>query len=156
LFSSLSFHAKPHFKTSNFKKEFKQIVPFLFVNISTHPRHPKNFLNSLNRRKNDENLIRNGEKTLQETTFLQPNNDNVMISIETDMNNVDTAAAINHKKGEIGETNGNITQNGGSQKRTADNSLVVINGCDEIMTTAAGATSGSDMTSSRTLDTSIS
>ncbi|KAL7024471.1 hypothetical protein ACKWTF_013054 [Chironomus riparius] len=80
----------------NFKKEFKQILPFLFVKISTHRdlKHPKNFLNSFNRRKDDENLIRNGEKTLQETTFLQPNNDNVMISIETDMNNVDTG---NHK-----------------------------------------------------------
>ncbi|KAG5669954.1 hypothetical protein PVAND_000243 [Polypedilum vanderplanki] len=136
----------------NFKKEFKTILPFLFVNISTHPKHPKNFLNSFNRRKNDENLIRNGEKTQQETTFLQPNNDNVMISIETDMNNAGTVT-INQKKSENIETNGNITQNGNSQKRVGDNKLLVINGCDEIMTTTTVVTSGSD---SRTADSSIS
>lgn len=134
---------------SNFKKEFKQILPFLFVKISTHPKNPKNFLNSLNRRKNDENLIRNGEKTQQETTFLQPNNENVMISIETDMNFVDKAPPVT-----INETNGNITQNGNSQN------TMVIKGCDEIMTTTIITSkdhSGSDRTSSsRTADTSIS
>jgi hypothetical protein len=137
---------------SNFKKEFKQILPFLFVKISTHRdlKHPKNFLNSFNRRKDDDNLIRNGEKTLQETTFLQPNNDNVMISIETDMNNVDTG---NHKNE---NENGNITHNGNSQKRKSDNNLMNIKGCDEIAT-SFGEQSGSDRTtSSRTADTSIS
>jgi hypothetical protein len=136
-------------------------VPFLFVKISTHPKHPKNFLNSLNRRKNDENLIRNGEKTQQETTFLQPNNDNVMISIETDMNNVDMAAATmisNHKRSEAVENNGNIAHNGSSQQHFADGNLMAINGSDEIMTTtAATTTSGSEVTSSpRTVNSSIS
>ena len=124
------------------------------MKISTHRdlKHPKNFLNSFNRRKDDENLIRNGEKTLQETTFLQPNNDNVMISIETDMNNVDTA---NHKN-ENENGNGNITQNGNSQKRKSDNNLMIIKGFDEIAT-SFGEQSGSDRTtSSRTADTSIS
>lgn len=137
-------------------------MPFLFVKISTHPKHPKNFLNSLNRRKNDENLIRNGEKTQQETTFLQPNNDNVMISIETDMNNVETAAAAtminNHKRSEVVENNGNIAHNGSSQKRFADGNLMAINGSDEIMTTTVvTTTSGSEVTSSsRTVNSSIS
>ena len=79
----------------NFRKEFKQILPCLFVRMSTHRelKNPKNFLSSLKRNRNDENLIRNGERTIQETTFLQATNENVMISIETDMNNYDT----NHK-----------------------------------------------------------
>ncbi|CRK88903.1 CLUMA_CG002648, isoform A, partial [Clunio marinus] len=80
----------------NFRKEFKQILPCLFVNISTHRelKNPKTLLSSLTNKKNDDTLIRNGEKTCQETTFLQPNHENVMISIETDMNTYDA----NHKE----------------------------------------------------------
>lgn len=73
-----------------------------------------------------------------------------MISIETDMNNVDTATSKNENE------NGNITYNGNSQTHVNDNNLMVINGCDEIAT-SYGEQSGSDKTtSSRTGDTSIS
>jgi len=74
-----------------------------------------------------------------------------MISIETDMNNVDTGNHRNENE------NGNITQNGNSQKRTSDdNNLINIKSCDEIAT-SFGEQSGSDRTtSSRTADTSIS
>lgn len=146
---SLFFH-------SNFKKEFKQIVPCLFVKISTHRdlKNPKNFLNSLNQRNNgksgvDENLIRNGEKTMQETTLIQPNNDNIMISIETDVNDVHANDANNHHKQHRNEhENGKDYDN--KRIRINDNNLMVIKGCDEI------TSDNSDRTSSRTNDTSIS
>lgn len=130
----------------NFRKEFKHILPCLFVNISTHRelKNPRNFLSSLTRKKNDENLIRNGEKTMQETTFLQPQNDNVMISIETDMNNCDA----NHKDA---NNDGNFSAH--SAKTTSHKNNLIIKGCEEIVST----TSISPRTStSRTQDTSIS
>ena len=130
----------------NFRKEFKHILPCLFVNISTHRelKNPRNFLSSLTRKKNDENLIRNGEKTMQETTFLQPQNDNVMISIETDMNNCD----MNHKDA---NNDGNFSAH--SAKPTTDKNNLIVKGCEEMVST----TSTSPRTStSRTHDTSIS
>lgn len=121
----------------NFRKEFKQILPCLFVNISTHRelKNPKTFLNSLTRKKHDENLIRNGEKTQAETTFLQPNHDNVMISIETDIN---------------GDANHNGTNNDGNfsanpMNNNDKNNLIVRNN-DEMVSSST----------SRTQDTSIS
>lgn len=122
------------------------------MKISTHRdlKNPKNFLNSLNQRTNgksggDENLIRNGEKTMQETTLIQPNNDNIVISIETDVNDVHDANHQNQHRNE--HENGNKGYN--KRIRINDNNLMVIKGCDEI-------TSDSDRTSSRTNDTSIS
>jgi hypothetical protein len=102
------------------------------VNISTHRelKNPKTFLNSLTRKKNDENLIRNGEKTQAETTFLQPNHDNVMISIETDLN---------------GDANHNGTQIDNAKNQGNENNLTVKCG-DEAVSTST----------SRTQDTSIS
>jgi hypothetical protein len=133
----------------NFRKEFKHILPCLFVNISTHRelKNPKNFLNSLNRKKNGENLIRNGngaEKTCQETTFLQANNDNVIISIETEVPN---NGVTNHKEDVSNE--GNFSAN--SANLTTDkNNLIVKDEC-------ASMTSTSPRTStSRTQETSIS
>ena len=134
---------------SNFKKEFKQIVPCLFVKISAHRdlKNPKNLLSSFNQRNNknggEETLIRNGEKTMQETTLIQPNNDNVMISIETDMNNI--YDANNQRKNE--KENGNHSTN---EVQINDNNLMVIKSCDEI------TSEHSERTSSRTNDTSIS
>lgn len=125
----------------NFRKEFKHILPCLFVNISTHRelKNPKNFLNSLTRKKNDENLLRNGEKTIQETTFLQANHENVMISIETDMNNCD------------GNNDGNFSANAANPR--TDNNNLIVKGCEDITST----TSTSPRTSSsRAQDTSIS
>jgi hypothetical protein len=135
---------------SNFKKEFKQIVPCLFFKISARRdlKNPKYFLSSLNNRNNrndaDETLIRNGEKTMAETTLMQPHNDNVMISIETDMNNVHRAS--NHHHNNENE-NGN---NGYKDVQINDNNLMVIKGCDEI------TSEHSERTSSRTNETSIS
>lgn len=116
----------------NFRKEFKQILPCLFVNISTHRelKNPKTFLNSLTRKKNEENLIRNGEKTQAETTFLQPNHDNVMISIETDLN---------------GDANHNGTKNDGA-KAMPDGNNLTVRCSDEAVSSST----------SRTQDTSIS
>ena len=118
----------------NFRKEFKQILPCLFVNISTHRelKNPKSFLNSFSRKKNDENLIRNGEKTQAETTFLQPNHENVIINIETD--NGDT----NHS-GTKNDTANSLDQ------RIEKNNLMIQCG-DEAVSSST----------SRTQDTSIS
>jgi hypothetical protein len=123
------------------------------VKISTHRdlKNPKNFLNSLNQRTNgksvvDENLIRNGDKTMQETTLIQPNNDNIVISIETDVNDVHDAN--NHHQHSNEQENGNKGYN--KEIRINDNNLMVIKGCDEITSDI------SDRTSSRTNDTSIS
>lgn len=131
----------------NFRKEFKTILPCLFVNISTHRelKNPKHFLSSLSRKKNngDGNLIRNGEKTIQETTFLQANNDNVMISIETDVNNCDT----NHKNDD-----GNFSAE--PTNKATDKNNLIVKGWDEM---ASSSSSISPRTStSRTQDTSIS
>jgi hypothetical protein len=105
------------------------------VNISTHRelKNPKTFLNSLTRKKNEENLIRNGEKTQAETTFLQPNHDNVMISIETDLN---------------GDANHNGTKNDTAKamNQSNDNNLLAVKCCDEAVSSST----------SRTQDTSIS
>lgn len=140
----------------NFKKEFKQIVPCLFVKISAHRdlKNPKNLLNSFNQRNNkngvDDALIRiGGEKTMQETTLIQPNNENVMISIETDMNNIhDANLKYMHNKNE--NENGNKIIKTDEENRINDNNLMVIKGCDEI------TSEHSERTSSRTNDTSIS
>ena len=85
---------------------------------------------------------------MQETTLIQPNNDNIVISIETDIN--DVADANNHHQNE--HENGN--KGYGKRIRINDNNLVVIKGCDEI--TSEQSHSVSDRTSSRTNDTSIS
>jgi hypothetical protein len=123
----------------NFRKEFKQILPCLFVNISTHRelKNPKTFLSSLTRKKHDDNLIRNNEKTQAETTFLQPNHDNVMISIETDIN---------------GDANHNGTNNDGnypannSMNHNNDKNNLIVRNSDEAVSSST----------SRTQDTSIS
>lgn len=129
----------------NFRKEFKHILPCLFVNISTHRelKNPKNFLSSFTRRKNDENLINNGgEKTVQETTFLQANNENVLISIETDVNNCDS----NHKdKNDDGHVQAN------SAHGSNDKNNLIVQGCDGTSSASTSRTS-----TSRTHDTSIS
>lgn len=114
------------------------------MNISTHRelKNPKSFLGSLTRKKNGENLIRNDGKTVQETTFLQPNNDNVMISVETDMNDCE-----NHNNV---KNDGNLS--GNSANQTSDKNNLIVKGCDE-----ASSSSISPRTStSRTQDTSIS
>lgn len=128
----------------NFRKEFKHILPCLFVNISTHRelKTPRNFLSSLTRKKNGENLIRNDGKSVQETTFLQPNNENVMISIETDMNNCETKDANN---------DGNFSAHSANQ--TTDKNNLIIKGCEEIISSSSASTRTS---TSRTHDTSIS
>lgn len=132
----------------NFRKEFKQILPCLFVNISTHRelKNPKNFLSSLSRKKNGENLIRNGEKTVQETTFLQHNND-VLISIETDMNNCNDS---NHKEK---NDDGNISAN--SANPTTDKNHLIVQGCEDMISSSSTGLSPRT-SSSRTQDTSIS
>jgi neuropeptide F receptor len=132
----------------NFRKEFKQILPCLFVNISTHRelKNPKNFLSSLSRKKNGgDNLIRNDGKTIQETTFLQPNHEHVMISVETVLND-------GEEKHPNGQTNdGNLSDR--STIQATDKNNLIIKGCDEI----ASSCSISPRTStSRTQDTSIS
>lgn len=128
----------------NFRKEFKQILPCLFVNISTHRelKNPRNFLSSLSRKKNDDNLIKNGEKTMQETTFLQPNHDHVMISIETDVKNGDA----NHK---VADNDGNFTALTANQ--TTDKNHLIVK--DEAMSSCSVSPRTS---TSRTQDTSIS
>lgn len=134
----------------NFRKEFKQILPCLFVNISTHRelKNPKNFLSSLSRgKKNDGNLIRNGEKTIQETTFLQANNENVMISIETDMNHCDA----NHK--DVNDE-GNFSANSANQT-TSDKNNLIVKGCYE-MASSSTSTISPKTSTSQTQDTSIS
>lgn len=117
------------------------------MKISTHRdlKNPKNLLNSFNHRNNNRNgheetiVLRNGDKTMQETTLIQPNNDNVMISIETEINNI-------HDGGGCGN-NENEDKN---EHQINDNNLMVIKGCDEI------TSEHSERTSSRTNDTSIS
>lgn len=129
----------------NFRKEFKHILPCLFVNISTHRelKNPRNFLSSFTRRKNDDNLIRNGgEKTVQETTFLHPNNDNVLISIETDVNNYDSNQRDKND-------DGNVSANSANQ--ATDKNNLVVKGCE-----ATSSASISRTSTSRTQDTSIS
>lgn len=127
----------------NFRKEFKQILPCLFVNFSTHRelKNPKNFLNSLSRKKNNENLIQNGEKTVQETTFLQANNDNVMISIETDVNHCNANPKDVSNDGNFSANSANLT--------TDKNHLIVK---DE----ASNASTSPRTSTSQTQDTSIS
>lgn len=133
----------------NFRKEFKQILPCLFVNISTHRelKNPKNFLNSFSRKKGNENLIKNGERTLQETTFLQANNENVMISIETNTNNHD----MNHSEN---INDANQLSKAANNILTDSNNLVVKRHDD---TGSSNSASPSPKTSaSRILGTSIS
>ena len=100
-------------------------------------------LSSFNQRNNkngvEETLIRNGEKTMQETTLIQPNNENAMISIETDMNK---RYDVNQQKNE--------KDNGSKEVQINDNNLMVIKSYDEI------TSEHSERTSSRTNDTSIS
>lgn len=124
-------------------------MPCLFVKISSHRdlKNPKNLLSSFNQRNNkngEETLIRNGEKTMQqETTLMQPNNDNAMISIETDMNNIfDGNNQQNNEKENSNHSSKEVQIN--------DNNLMVIKSCDEI------TSEHSERTSSRTNDTSIS
>lgn len=128
----------------NFRKEFKQILPCLFVKFSTHRelKNPKNFLNSLSRKKNGgENLIRGDGKTVQETTFLQPHHENVMISVETVLND-----------GEASRKNdGNLSAD--SAVQTTDKNNLIIKGCDEI---ASNCSISPRTSTSRTQDTSIS
>lgn len=130
----------------NFRKEFKHILPCLFVNISTHRelKNPRTFLSSFSRKKNGDNLIRNGngEKTIQETTFLQPQNDNVMISIETDMNNCDG----NHK-----DVNNDGNFSAHSRNPPTDKNNLIVK--DDVMSSVSVSPRTS---TSRTLDTSIS
>lgn len=121
-------------------------MPCLFVKISAHRdlKNPKNLLSSFNQRNNkngvEETLIRNGEKTMQETTLIQPNN--AMISIETDINHM---YDVNQQKNE--KDNGNHSS---KEVQINDNNLMVIKSCDEI------TSEHSERTSSRTNDTSIS
>lgn len=126
----------------NFRKEFKQILPCLFVNISTHRelKNPKNFLSSMTSKKNGETLIRNGEKTIQETTFLQPNHENVIISIEND-----ASYDFNHKDA---NNDGNFTAN--SANPTTDKNNLIVK--DEF----SSASVSPRTSTSRTQDTSIS
>lgn len=82
---------------------------------------------------------------MAETTLIQPNNDNIVINIEKDVNDANNHHQNQHKNE---QENGNK----GYNKRIPinDNNLVVIKGCDEI------TSDNSDRTSSRTNDTSIS
>lgn len=117
----------------NFRKEFKQILPCLFVNISTHRelKNPKTFLSSLSRKKHDDNLIRNGEKTQAETTFLQANHENIIINIETEINN--------------GEANHNGVNNdsdfkGNSNNHSNDKNNLIARNYDEMVSSSTSRT----------------
>ncbi|CAO1444275.1 unnamed protein product [Diamesa hyperborea] len=148
----------------NFRKEFKQILPCIFVNISTHRERKTThkFFNTFKGRKSgDDNLIDNGgrggdggggnNKTIQETKFLHKNK-NVMINVEPETNYYDE-----NSKQENEDDVGNVYILNNHQ--TADDvdkkNNLVVGGCyDEIISSEMPSTDKTSTT--RVLETSIS
>ncbi|CAO1418853.1 unnamed protein product [Diamesa serratosioi] len=136
----------------NFRKEFKQILPCIFVNISTHRERKTThkFFNTFKGRKNgDDNLIDNGaDKSVQETKFLHKNK-NVLINVEPETNYYDENSKQDNDDGNVYILNNHQSTDGVDKK----NNLVV--GCyDEIVSSEVPSTDKT--TTTRVLETSIS
>lgn len=156
----------------NFRKEFKQILPCIFVNISTHRERntTHKFFNTFKGRKNgaDDNLIdnnggaANGDKNgVQETKFLNKNK-NVLINVEPETNYYDENSKQENENEDGGGGGGNVyilKNHQTTDDSDKENNLVAGGGdgggCyDEI--TSSEMLSNDKTTITRVLETSIS